>query len=68
MHLKNINRKQILVLNFNIRSAKKDFQSVKTFPSTKFLSQKYLLFKWPRKFSSLFQIPALKEEFSARRN
>ena len=57
MHLKNINRKQLLVLNFNIRSAKKDFQSVKMFP-TKFHSQKYLLFKWPRKYSSLLQTPA----------
>ena len=45
MYLKNINGERLLVLNFDIRSAKKDFQSFKTFPSTKFLSQKYLLFK-----------------------
>ena len=44
MYFKNINRKRDLVINFNIRRAKKDFQSFKTFPSTKFLSQKYLNF------------------------
>ena len=31
MYLKNINEKQLLVLNVNIRSARKDFQGFKLF-------------------------------------
>ena len=43
MYLKNINGKRLLVLSFNISSVRKDFQIFKTFPSIKFLSQKYYL-------------------------
>ena len=120
MHLKNISGKRLLVLSFNIRSPRKDFQSSKCFVlvhgvksvvirsysgphfssifphsewmwrntlylsvfspnagkcgknadqnnseyghflcSTKIVSQKYLLFIWPRTSSSLLQTPSL---------
>ena len=52
MYLKNINGKRILVLNFNTRSVRRDFQIFKTFASSEFLTQIYFLFMWTRNFSS----------------
>ena len=43
IYLKNVNEKRLLVLNFDIRSARKDFLSFRMLPSTKFFQSKIFI-------------------------